>query len=350
MIVDAAVHPPFADSELGPRLGPPWNVRLPPLLGRRAETPFPLLERPADESGAPAFVLERLTARKTSAAILSPLTRGLLPHRLNYAAIARVTNEWLHDQWLQLPDAPVGLYGSIRVPVTVPDVSVTEVERWAGDARFVQIAVPLRTPSPYGDERYFPIWQAAAANDLPVFVRDDGPRANMEPPPTPVGAPIHFAEYHAIAPLATIVHITSLITSGVFDRLPNLKFVFGDGGVDLARSMLWRVDKDWRSGRLEIPWVTELPSSYLRRHIRFISHVEDCRPDGSVLDPEQVRVTEAADLVLFGSNLPFWDQVDPLEQFRDWPDGTSDRILAGNALEVYPRLAKALDASTAGVA
>ncbi len=261
-----------------------------------------------------------------------------------------MTNEWLHDRWLGLSDPQVRLFGSIRVPVTVPDLAVTEIERWATDDRFVQLAVPLRTPAPYGDERYFPIWQAAAANGLPVFVRDDGSRANMEPPPTPVGAPIHFAEYHALAPLATIVHASSLITSGVFDRLPNLVFVFGDGGIDLATWMLWRVDKDWRSGRLEIPWVTELPSSYLRRHVRFVSRAEDGRPDGLKVDHEQLRITEAADLAVFGSNYPFWDQVDPRESFREWPDGSAERVLAGNALDVYPRLAAALGAQAATTA
>ena len=264
---------------------------------------------------------------------------------MNYAAIARATNEWLNERWLGA-ESSVRLYGSIRVPVTVVPDSVSEIERWAGDPRFVQVAVPLRTMAPYGDEQYFPIWEAAVRHGLPIFVRDDGPRANMEPPATPVGTPVHFPEFYSITPLATIVHISSLITSGVFDRLPGLLFVFGDGGVDLARPMLWRVDKDWRSGRLEIPWVTELPSSYLRDHVRFISQAEDGRPDGRTISEEQIRIAEAADLVLFGSHYPFWDQLDPRTALADWPPEAAAKVLGENAVAAYPRLATALAISS----
>lgn len=342
MIIDSALHPVLDDAELGPLIGSPWNrARLPPLLGQRATPPFSLLSESVADAGEPATVMRHMKARAIDLAVLVPLTRGLLPHSLHYRAIAQATNRWLHDRWLDWPGAAERFVGSVRVPVTDAQGSVTEIQRWASDPRFVQVAVPLRTPAPYGDERYFPIWEAAVAHQFPIYVLDDGPRTNIEPPPTPVGAPVYFAEYHALVPFANIVHIASLITSGVFERLPSLVFIFGDGGVDLARPMLWRVDKDWRAARVEIPWVSELPSAYVGRHLRFVSQPEDGRPDGRHINPEQLRVTEAADLVLFGSHYPFWDQV-ASSDFADWPHPARAKVLAGNALDVYPRLASTL--------
>jgi hypothetical protein len=39
--------------------------------------------------------------------------------------------------------------------------------------------------------------------------------------------------------------------------------------------VLWRVDKDWRSGRAEVPRVDRTPSGYLADHVRFVVHASD---------------------------------------------------------------------------
>lgn len=343
MIIDAAVHPVLADRELRPLIGQPWaGTGLPHPLGVRYAPPGDGFVVPPDDAGNPAAAAAKLFGDcGVSAAILSPLTRGLRPNPQEMAAIARGTNEWVADRWLT-ERHPDGVFlGSIRLPVTDVAASLKELDRWGDDPRFVQVAVPLRAYLPYGDEFYFPIWQAATERNLPVLVVDDlatGVAHNE----TPVGPPRFFTEKHVLTPMTDVVQFASLITSGVFDRLPELRFIFADCGVDLARFMVWKIEKDWRMGRVEIPWVEKLPGLYLPDHVRFLSQPEDGTPDGWTLNQDLIEISDAAGLAMFGSRFPFWNFADPRTALSGWPDETAQRILGQNALDFLPRLRAAL--------
>lgn len=204
----------------------------------------------------------------------------------------------------------------------------------------MQVAVLLRAFVPYGDDSYFPIWEAAAGQGLAVCLHDDGASA-AEPAETPVGAQRYFAEKYAYTPIVATVHLSSLLTSGVFERLPALRVVLGTGGVDVARAMLWRIDKDWRSGRVEVPWVKRLPSLYAADHVRFVLQQEDGTVDGVRTDDELLRTSEAARMVVFGSRYPYLDSIDPRGALTGWPADARAGVLAANALEAMPRLASA---------
>jgi predicted TIM-barrel fold metal-dependent hydrolase len=278
MIVDAAVHPLMPDAEYDRRLGAPWRHAmglLPSPFGKLYEAPFP-------DTIAPHTLAERIVA---DTAVLTPPTRGLLPNPEHLAAVARVTNDWLEDEWLG-----GRFYGTARLPITDPAAAIAEIGRIASTPRYVGVAVPLRVHAHYGDERYFPIWEAAAAHGLPVFVLDDLASA-AEYVRSPVGQPLSWAENDALRHLLPLVHLTSLVVAGVFGRLPGLRFVFLDGGADLVEPLLWRVDKDWRSGRVETPWLEELPSTIALRHAQFVATPSDTTTDGAI----------------YGSRLPFWD-------------------------------------------
>lgn len=340
MIIDVSVHPTLGDEELRRQLGAPWNkARLPHLLGTRYEPPFAELVAPLDRTGDPQTVSDALFVEQgIDAAIVTPMTRGLLPNPQQAAAVAHATNSWVAERWLPFHGEAGRFLGSIRLAVTDVAAAVTEIETWADHERFVQLAVPLRTFLPYGDEFYFPIWRAAAERGFPVCVYDDASNV-VENYETPVGAMRYFTEKHAVRPLAGIVHLSSLITSGVFDRLPDLQFVMGDGGVDLSRPMFWRIDRDWRQGRVEVPWVEKLPSLYLADHVRFVSQPEDGRSDGRSVDEDLVRISDSEQLLLFGSHYPYWDYTDARAALQGWPEETRDKVLARNALEALPRIA-----------
>lgn len=343
MIVDVGVHPIIGDPELRSRIGQPWaNGLLPHPLGSRHLPVFDELVTSLEDAGDPAAYVDRmLTADGVDAAVLTPLGRGLLSNPQEAAAVTAAVNEWVAERWLPPAGGAGRLYGAIRVTVNDLDAAMADLERWADDPRFVAIVVPLRTVVPYGDERYFPLWRAAAELGLPVYVLDDGATV-VEHPETPVGPVRYFAEKHVLQPMSVMVHLTTLITGGVFERLPELRFVFGDGGLDLARSMLWRVDKDWKSARIEVPWVQRLPSAYADDHVRFAWQPEDGTRDGIHLDDEVLDVTRGARLLLYASHFPYWRHRDPSTALSAWPDEARERVLGANAIEVFPRLGAAV--------
>ncbi len=63
--------------------------------------------------------------------------------------VASAMNRWVEAEWLIEPR----LKGSIVVPYEDADAAVAEIERWAGDPRFVQVLMVSRTANPPGQKQ-----------------------------------------------------------------------------------------------------------------------------------------------------------------------------------------------------
>ena len=63
--------------------------------------------------------------------------------------VASAMNRWVEAEWLIEPR----LKGSIVVPYEDADAAVAEIERWAGDPRFVQVLMVTRTANPPGQKQ-----------------------------------------------------------------------------------------------------------------------------------------------------------------------------------------------------
>ena len=77
------------------------------------------------------------------------------------------------------PAAQVTAFGprlkaAIVVPGEDPPAAVKEIERWAGNPDFVQISMVTHTIEPLGRRRYWPIYAAAQAHNLPVGLHTSG--------------------------------------------------------------------------------------------------------------------------------------------------------------------------------
>jgi predicted TIM-barrel fold metal-dependent hydrolase len=337
-VIDCAVHPAVPDRDtLRHYMAAPWRSR--PFPGpERYFYPAPIPEF-LGEAGVPAGSDPALAARRlfeeggAAYAILLPLTRGLLPDLDLAAAVCAATNDWLADVWLDRHNRHGRFRGSIRVDPREPELAVREIERWADHPYMVQVAVPLQAHQPYGQRRYLPVWEAAARHHLPVAVHADG-GSGVDFWPTPVGYSQHFIEYAAYQPLNFAFHLASLIAEGVFDRLPDLRFVFADGGLEFLPPLLWRMDKNWRSTRPETPWVRQLPSAYLRQHVRFCAHRLDWPADPGQAG-RWLEISDAGHLLLFASNWPYWDTWDAATAFAAAPPAMRARILAETARGLY---------------
>ena len=80
------------------------------------------------------------------------------------AGVATAMNRWVEAEWLIEPR----LKASIVVPYEDTDAAVAEIERWAGDPRFVQVLMPVACEMMLGRSYYWPIYEAAARHDLPI--------------------------------------------------------------------------------------------------------------------------------------------------------------------------------------
>jgi uncharacterized protein len=185
-------------------------------------------------------------------------------HRNPYfsAAVARAVNDWLRAEWL---DRDERLRASMCVSALDVGGAVAEIDRLGDDPRFVQVLLPVRSDTPYGNVRFHPLFEAAVRHDLVVGLHAWG-RAGTAPGVSGITG-TYIEDYLANSQIVQ-TQVVSLVSEGVFDRFPSLRVALIECGFTWMPSLLWRFDKDWKGVWREVPWVRERPSEYVRKHFR----------------------------------------------------------------------------------
>jgi uncharacterized protein len=265
-------------------------------------------------------------------AILNPLTRGNIADYLLNSRICAATNDWLVEQWLDA-DTTDRLRGTIRVNPEDPAGAVAEIERLASHPKMVQVGVPMQSREPYGKPMFEPIWAAAAGYGLPVAVHINGGNG-VDRAPTFAGHADTYPGYAAFMPLNYFVHLATLIIEGVFERHPDVRFVFADGGYDILTPFIWRLDTFWVSMRDQTPWIDRYPSEYLRENVRFCTSAFDGPPDPA-LAQRWMDFSSKADLLMYGSSYPHWSTTSPQDAAAGLDVLQREKVLWRNAGELY---------------
>ncbi|UFZ05379.1 amidohydrolase family protein [Bradyrhizobium ontarionense] len=246
------------------------------------------------------------------------------------AALSRAVNDWLRAEWL---DREPRLRGSILIHPQDLTQALAEIERLASDGRFVQILMLAMGERPLGRREFFPIYAAAERHGLVVAVHAG---STYRYAPTIVGWPCYQFEDYIAQAQAFENQTVSLIAEGVFQRFPQLKFVFLESGVSWLPVTMWRTDKTWRGARPETPWIDRWPSEIIRAHLRLTTQPFDA-PDAHAVAQTVERIG-SDDMLLFSTDYPHWqfDGDDVL------PDGLPAlrKVLIENAMATYPRLAQ----------
>jgi uncharacterized protein len=282
-----------------------------------------------DRTGAALF-----TRRGVDVAVLHPMTRGTLPDRHLTTAVLAAHNEMMVSRWLDSGEYAERYRGTIRVnPEDVPG-AVREIDRWGGHPRVVQVGVPMQSRELYGKPQFWPVWDAAADAGLPVAVHlETGQGIGL--PPTPSGQPRTYEQYAGFAALNYLYHLMNMIAEGVFERRPDLRFVWADGGADLLTPFTWRMDVFGRPHLEQTPWAPRIPSDYLPGHVWFVQGSLDGPGQDADFAADWLSFTGKDTMVMFGSSYPHWQLNDP----RLLPAALSaeqrDRILWRNAAELY---------------
>jgi hypothetical protein len=245
------------------------------------------------------------------------------------AALASAVNDWQIVEWLE-PEPR--LRAALVVPSHEPELAAREIERLGGHSGFVQVYLPARSTNLYGTRHYHPIYRAAVEYDLVIGIHFGGaPGA----PPTPSGWPSYYIEEYAGMSHIFQSQLMSLIVEGVFEEFPTLRVALIASGFTWLPSLMWRLDKEWKGLRREIPWVKKLPSEYIRERVRLTLQPVDAPPN-----PEhclQILDQMGADeLLMFSTDYPYNRFESPADAFpialpADW----MRKILSENARAFY---------------
>jgi predicted TIM-barrel fold metal-dependent hydrolase len=244
-------------------------------------------------------------------------------------AATSAMNDFTAEEWLAEDPR---FYASICIPVEDGNASAREIERMAGVGRFVAVLMPALTREPLGHPKYWPIYEAAAAQGLAVLVHVGGWSGTF----SGVGWPTFWLESHMNIPQTLPAQITSLLYNSVPDRF-DVQFVLAEGGIGWAPSLMWRLDRAWEAMRDQVPHMERRPSDVVRSHFAFTTQPFD-EPEKTAHLADLFDQLDMDDRVLLATDYPHWDFDDPMRVLPASAIGVERRrkILGANALALLP--------------
>ena len=289
-------------------------------------------------AGDPDWVVQQLmTKYRIDIGVLTGSVIGVsVQHNPRFCtALCSAYNDWTLAKWVR----PYECYkGSILVPAQDPEASAREVRRLGDDPGMVQVLMASAARIPYGQQYYWPIYAAAVEHGLPVAIHVGAEGTGIANPPTALGYPSTYLEFHTDHSLTMMAHCVSLLTEGVFEEFPDLKFGFIEGGVCWAPYVMGRLDRLYPALKAEVPYLTRRPSEYVVGRCYFSTQpIEE--PDNHDHLLQTLAMLHANRTVVFASDYPHWDFDNPMTAFAFFPPDLKRRIFVDNALEMYgPRL------------
>jgi uncharacterized protein len=212
------------------------------------------------------------------------------------------------------------------LPVGVPEAAAAELGRAVTELGFVGAMICGTIGDQFLDEpRFAPILEAAARLDVPIYL-------HPAPPPKRI-SDIYYTGAFSPA-ISTVLsnagygwhyevslHVTRLIVSGVFDRIPGLKIIIGHLGEGLAFH-LQRLERTLNP----LAGLPKPISQYLTEHLWYTT-------SGYFFD-EQFALARAMfgeDRLVFSVDYPFEDNREAVEWFNhlDLPSSVREKMAHG---------------------
>jgi predicted TIM-barrel fold metal-dependent hydrolase len=151
--------------------------------------------------------------------------------------LARASNDVLYEAVRAHPDRFAGF---ATLPTPDAKAAANELERAVTKLDFKGAMIMGLTHGRFMDDKQFrPIFERAAALDVPVYIHPTPPVAAVQE--------AYFKEYPALAvaplgfTLETLTHTVRLVVSGLFDEFPTLKIIVGHLG-EAAPYLMWRTN------------------------------------------------------------------------------------------------------------
>lgn len=342
LVADGQVILPMGLAGLG-------GANIEPRSRLRSDTTLRYLDGCPEASYVPSARAAMLDDWDVTAGVLFP-TIGILPMPSEdqdlLSAYARAYNTWQAEFSSEIPGRTIPIAALNLADV---DTACRELDRCL-DLGFRGVFVPPEAIGGHrlGEAHFDPVWRRCVEAGIPlclhVVVRFGGPA-------------VPFAQWHAVgvdslftfslgAPGQLMPAVVSMVTDGLFDRLPDLKLVCVEAGCGWAPFLMDRMDEKFEFFGDTMPVTLELrPSEYLRRNVWFVAE-----PDERTIDVTLDLVGE--DRVMWGSDFPHIDSslqapARIRRSLADLSPGRRAAVLGGNAAAVFGIGARRL-ASPAG--
>ena len=218
-------------------------------------------------------------------------------------SFAQIANDQLAEAVARHPTRFVGM---IAVAPQNPTAAAKEIERGVSKLGMNSVIINSHTQGEYlSDPKFWDIFAAAEAHDVPIYLHPNSLPVNMIQPFQECGLDGAIYGFG----VETGMHAMRIITAGVFDRFPKLKMIIGHMGEALP-FWIYRLDYMHRatvaSQRYDsMKPILKKPSDYLRENF-YITN------SGVAWEPA-IKFSQAVlgvDRVMYAMDYPYQYQLD----------------------------------------
>ncbi|WP_321797532.1 amidohydrolase family protein [Caballeronia sp. J97] len=277
--------------------------------------------------------LEKMDEFGTRYSILSlnsPAVQGI-PDTQRAIEVAKRANDVLAEQ---IQRHPTRFGGFAALPMQDPEAAAKELERCVTQLGFhgflvngfSQVGDP-ETVVYYDDPQFTDFWAHAAKLNKPFYMHPRDPLLSREP--------IYEGRHWLTGPTwafaaETSMHALRLLSSGMFDRHPQLQMILGHFGEGIPFN-IWRIDHILRKGRRGMPAERQI-GDYLRENVYITT-------SGNFRTPTllSTMLEIGSDRIMYSVDYPFERHEDAARWFDHCEISDNDRRKIGreNAARLF---------------
>lgn len=256
---------------------------------------------------------------------------GYLPEPKWAAALATAYNEYMVDAYQNLPGVKI----AVVVAPQHPEHAAAEIDRHASHPDVVSVCIPdVGVNPPIGNQKYRPIFEAAARNSLPISFH--GIEALIHD-----NYPLRVAHFPTLMqvnsmgfPFTSMLQIMSVVCEGIPVRFPNLKFAVLEAGLTWMPFIMYRLDAAYLRYRTELPTLEKKPSDYIREWYIGSHELEALPGRGDLV--KLIELYQGQTRTMWASDWPHLER-DLVAGFMryDMDEDLRRKILGENAIEFF---------------
>jgi predicted TIM-barrel fold metal-dependent hydrolase len=294
-------------------------------MARRIADDRPYVVAP-DDPKSWLEVLDREGIHQTVIYPTAGLAEGFIQDTEWAVVVCRAYNDMIADRYIKLSKR---LGAVALLPIQDIHEAAKELRRGVTNLGMVGgVIAPVGFDKPLGDTYFDVLYREAQILDVPLGVHGAPGRS--------LGFDFFRSLIEARAlshPFAQMIHVTSLVLEGVFERFPRLRIASLEAGCEWIPFLMDRLDMEYGNRAHQAPLLKKKPSEYMRGGQLYF-HAELWE---RMLPYAIERLSE--DLILYASDYPHEaDLADAVRQFEareDLSNSAKRKILSDNGKRFY---------------